>query len=137
MLGEMIGEEKGKITGMRVLPFGGSNDSPRFEVSFQGNGKLVGAKMTNVGTYISVLTSTGVFNGTGQGVITTEDGDIVTWTGTGIGKPTGKGSAASWRGMLFYQTVSQRLAGLNKIPAVFEYEVDENGNTTDQSWEWK
>ena len=137
MLGEMIGEEKGKITGVRVLPLAEGNNNPRLEVSFQGTGTLVGVDITNVGTYISVLTSAGVFNGTGQGVITTADGDIVTWTGTGVGTPTGKGLAASWRGILYYQTSSQRLAGLNKIPTVFEYEVDENGNTADKLWEWK
>lgn len=135
MLGEMIGEEQGKITTVRVLP--SADNSPRLEVSFQGSGKLVGVETTNIGTYISALTPAGVFNGVGQGVITTEDGDIVTWTGSGIGKPAGKGLAASWRGILYYQTSSQRLAGLNKIPTVFEYEVDENGNTSDKLWEWK
>ncbi|HVK94019.1 MAG TPA: hypothetical protein VM571_04755 [Noviherbaspirillum sp.] len=137
MLGEMIGEEQGKVTGVRVLPAEGSNNNPRLEVSFQGSGKLVGVEITNVGTYISVLMPTGVFKGTGQGVITTKDGDIVTWIGTGIGKPKGQGLAASWRGIIYYQTSSQRLAGLNKIPTVFEYEVDENGNTADKLWEWK
>ena len=110
MLGEMIGEEQGKITGVRVLPLADGNNNPRFELSFQGAGTLVGVDITNVGTYISVLTSAGVFNGAGQGVITTADGDIVTWTGTGIGTPTGKGLAARWRGILYYQSSSQRLA---------------------------
>lgn len=137
MLGEMIGTEQGKITGIRVLPFDGSNNTPKLEVSFQGSGELVGVKTTNVGTYISVLTAAGVFNGAGQGMITTKNGDIVTWTATGIGKPAGEGLAASWRGIIYYQTSAQQLAGLNKIPVVFEYEVDENGNTTDKLWEWK
>ena len=137
MLGEMICEEQGKITGVRVLPFNGSNSMPRLEVSFQGSGTLVGVEMTNVGTYISVMTPAGVFNGSGQGVITTKDGDIVTWTGSGVGTPKGQGLAASWRGMIYYQTSSQRLAGLNKTPTAFEYEVDENGNTADKQWEWK
>jgi hypothetical protein len=135
MLGEMIGEEQGRITGIRVLPSEGQN--PRMEVSFQANGQLVGVETTTMGTYISTLMPNGVFNGVGQGVVMSKDGDMATWTGTGVGKPTGKGSAASWRGSLCYQTSSQRLAGLSKIVTVFEYEVDENGATAAKLWEWK
>lgn len=135
MLGEMIGEEQGKITAVRVLPSNGQ--APQMEVSFQGSGNLVGVETTNMGTYIATLTPTGMFNGTGQGMVMTRDGDTLTWTGTGVGKPTGKGSAASWRGALYFQTSSQRLAGLNKMATLFEHEVDENGNTSTKMWEWK
>lgn len=135
MLGEMIGEEQGRITAVRVLPSNGQ--TPRMEVSFQSTGNLVGMETTEYGSYISTLMPTGLFSGTGQGVITTRDGDMATWTGTGVGKPTGKGSAASWRGAIFFQTSSQRLAGLNKIATLFEYEIDENGNTSAKLWEWK
>ena len=135
MLGEMMGDGKGKISGVRVLPSEGSG--PRMEVSFQGAGRLSGQEMTEVGTYTATLMPNGMLNGAGQGLITTKNGDVVTWTGTGVGRPTGHGMAASWRGSLLYQTSSERLSGLNKIAAVFEHEVDENGNTTEKVWEWK
>ncbi|MBI1891685.1 MAG: hypothetical protein HYS18_13620 [Burkholderiales bacterium] len=135
MLGEMIGDEQGKITSVRVLPFEGN--LPRMEVTFQAQGKLVGVDTATVGTYIAVMTPAGVYNGAGQGIVTTGDGETLTWTGTGVGKPTGQGMAASWRGSIYYQTTSQRLAALNKMALIFEYEVDENGNTADKLWEWK
>lgn len=135
MLGEMFGEGKGKIAAVRVLPSEGMG--PRMEVSFQGTGKLLGQEMTEVGTYISTLLPNGVLNGSGQGVVTTKSGEVVTWTGTGVGRPTGRGMAASWRGSCFYQTASQSLSGLNKIAGIFEHEVDENGNTTEKLWEWR
>lgn len=135
MLGEMIGEEQGKITGMRVLPSDGT--SPKIEVSFQANGKLIGVETTNMGTYISTLMPTGVFYGVGQGISMTKDGDAIPWTGSGVGKPTGKGTAASWRGSIYFQTSSPRFARLNDVAVLFEYEVDENGNTADKLWEWK
>lgn len=135
MLGEMIGEEQGKITAVRVLPSNGQ--APQIEVSFQSTGNLVGVQTTEMGTYISTLLPSGVFNGTGQGVTMTQDGDTATWTGTGVGTPKGKGLAASWRGAIFYQTSSQRLAGLNKFASLFEFEVDEDGNTSAKLWEWK
>ena len=135
MLGEMIGEEQGKITVVRVLPSNGQNT--RMEVSFQSSGNIVGVESTNFGTYISTLLPNGICNGTGQGVVMTKDGDIATWTGTGVGKTTGKGLAVSWRGSIYFQTSSQRLEGLNKFATIFEYEVDENGNTSAKFWEWK
>lgn len=135
MLGEMIGEDRGKITSVRVLPSEGS--APRLEVSFQGAGKLIGQDVSEVASYISTLMPSGVLNGVGQGLITTKKGEILTWTGNGIGKPTGHGMAASWRGSICYQTSAASLAGLNKIVAIFEFEVDESGNTTGKLWEWK
>ena len=135
MLGEMIGQEQGKITAIRVLPSNGS--APQMEVSFQSTGNLVGMETTEFGTYISTLMPTGMFNGSGQGIVMTRDGDMATWTGTGVGKPAGKGLAASWRGSLTFQTSSPRLVGLNKMATVFEYEIDESGNTSAKLWEWK
>lgn len=135
MLGEMIGEEKGKVTGVRVLP--SESTSPRLEVSFQGTGKLLGQEVTEIASYVSALMPSGVFNGVGQGLITTKQGDVATWTGTGIGRSTGSGLAASWRGSICYQTTSQALAVLNKVAGIFEFEVDENGNTFGKVWEWR
>jgi hypothetical protein len=135
MIGEVIGEERGKITGTRVLPLEGQ--SPRIEVSFQASGKLLGLETTDMGTYIAVLTPEGVFRGDGQGVIMTANGETATWNGQGVGRPTGKGSAASWRGAIFYQSSSKRLAALNAVAAIFEYETDEHGNTTSKVWEWR
>jgi hypothetical protein len=50
---------------------------------------------------------------------------------------SGKGSAATWRGAVYYQTASPKWTRLNGIAAVFEYETHENGNTTARVWEWK
>ena len=50
MLGEQIGEEMGQITGMRVLPDDGAG--AKVEVSFQQSGTLLGAHVTDMGTYI-------------------------------------------------------------------------------------
>jgi|SRR3972149_5414107 len=134
MLGEMIGETQGKITGNRVLPSDGQ--APKVESSFQDSGKILGVEITNIGTYWSIVRGGGLY-GEGQGIIMTRDGEMAYWTGQGVGRFTGRGSASIWRGSLFYQTSSQKLAHLNSIAVVFEYEVDENGNTHDKLWEWK
>lgn len=135
MLGEMFAEDHGIVTGIRVLPSAGQD--PQVEVSFQASGQIFGVDYTEMGTYRSAFKSTGFMRGQGQGILTTKDGDLISWTGEGIGKPTGKGSAASWRGSIFYQTSSPRLAKLNGICAVFEHEVDETGNAKSRVYEWK
>ncbi|MFQ5929853.1 MAG: hypothetical protein ACE5MK_09140 [Acidobacteriota bacterium] len=135
MLGDQIGEERGKVIGTRVLSSEGS--SPKVEVSFHAFGQLLGAETSDIGTYCAILRPDGSLYGEGQGITTTKDGETATWKGQGVGKPTGQGSAASWRGAIYYQTSSQELAHLNEIAALFEYEVDEKGNTQAKLWEWK
>ena len=135
MLGEQIGEERGKITGMRVLPSEGQG--PRVEASFQASGKMLGLETTDIGTYHSTLMPNGTLRGAGQGILMTRSGEAASWAGDGVGKPTGRGMAASWRGAIYFQTASQSLARLNGVTVLFEYEVDENGNTVAKNWEWK
>ena len=135
MLGELLAEEQGQITGMRVLP--AEAQTPTVEVSFQASGKLLGSDSTDLGTYLSVVRADRTLFGEGQGLIMTTDGDAVTWRGQGVGRFTGRGSAVSWRGAIYYQTASEKLARLNGVAAVFEFEVDENGKAQTKTWEWK
>src|SRR3990172_2572704 len=127
MLGEMIGETRGKVTGNRVLP--SEVYAPKVETSTLESGKILGIEVTDMGTYFSVARAGGMLFGEGQGVTMTKDGEMAAWTGHGVGRFTGHGSAVSFRGALYYQTTSDKLARLNNIAVVFEYETDENGNT--------
>src|SRR5437667_12054186 len=81
MLGDKIGDGSGKITSQRVLanPGGG----PKMESSFQANGSLLGVKFRETGTYWTVVRPDGTLFGEGQGVVTTADGKLATWTGHG------------------------------------------------------
>ena len=136
-LGELIGEDRGKMTGERVLDV----QVPKMETSFTMEGNYRGTLCTDVGTYTSVLREGGVLYGEGQGIVTTKDGQgIATWTGQGIGRFIGPGKV-SFRGSLFFRTPSMsqggKLSYLNNIVGVFEYEVDEAGNCSSKTWEWK
>ncbi|HZS50096.1 MAG TPA: hypothetical protein VFA54_04495 [Bryobacterales bacterium] len=133
MLGEMLGESRGKRTGRRVLPMDGPG--VKVEVAFEDSGKLLGIDMNNIGTYWSATRPDGTLYGEGQGVIVTRDGDMGTWKGAGIGQL--KGGAVSYRGAIFYYSASPKLARLNSIAAVFEFAVDPEGNTHTKLWEWK
>jgi hypothetical protein len=67
----------------------------------------------------------------------TEDGELVSWKGFGVGKPTGPGFAASFGVCGAMQTSSERHAHLNGVASVGEYEVDSEGNYSWRLWEWK
>jgi hypothetical protein len=132
MLGEQIGETKGRRLVRRVL----SIEPPTAEVSFEDSGQMLGVPTTGMGTYTSVVRADGSLFGHGQGISMTADGDGVTWTGMGLGH-FGPGGAVSYRGMLFFRTTSQKLARLNNACGAFEYEVDPSGATVSKIWEWK
>ena len=133
MLGEIIGEFKGKIVGQRVL----SVDGPRMETSISSSGNLRGAQVTETLTYVASQTSKGVIHGIGNGVIMSPEGELVTHTGEGIGKFDSSGTL-NWRGAIFFTTDSTgKLGLLNNLVGVFEAQVDVEGNFSDKTWEWK
>ena len=132
MLGEQIGETKGKRIVRRVI----STDPATVEVSFEDSGHMIGVPTAGMGTYTSVVRPDGSIYGHGEGITMTQDGEAITWTGTGLGK-FGTGGAVSYRGMLFFRTNSEKLARLNNACGAFEYEVDASGSTISKVWEWK
>jgi|SRR5208337_3690912 len=134
MLGEQIGEERGKRTARRVLSTDGGGF--KVEVSFESNGKVLGVDIHEIGTYWSTPRPDGSLYGEGEGVVLTPDGGMATWKGAGVGK-FGAGGAVSYRGAIYYTTSCPKLARLNAVAAVFEFEVDAEGNTHSKIWEWK
>jgi hypothetical protein len=138
VLGELIVEERGKITGQRVLDVEG----PKIEASMVMEGKYRGIDTTEIATYWSVPRE-GTMYGEGQGVVTTKDGqEMATWTGQGIGKSTG--GRSRFHGSIFFKTSPKtqfpsggKLLFLNNMVGVFEFETDEQGNCSAKVWEWK
>ena len=133
MLGELIGEGKGKRTARRVVAI-----EPIFkvEVSFEDASTLSGVPGMNIGTYTSVPKPDGSLHGIGEGVFATIEGETVTWRGIGVGQFQ-EGGAVRYVGCLSFTTASTKLAHLNKIAGVFEFNVDGAGNTHSKNWEWK
>jgi hypothetical protein len=134
MLGAQIGVEHGKITGRRVLPSDGQG--PKMEVTFEARGTFVGIDASGVGTYWTVVQANGALYGEGEGLITTDQGDLVQWTGTGRGRLTKQGGA-SFRGAIYFRTASAKLGHVNEVAGVYEHETDRDGNVTTKTWEWK
>jgi hypothetical protein len=82
MLGESIGEMKGKISSQRVIDV----DGPNMETNVSASGSLKGVLVNETLTYVASPSSNGVLHGVGNGIIMTSDGEIVTYTGEGIGR---------------------------------------------------
>jgi hypothetical protein len=56
--------------------------------------------------------------------------------GQGVGKFVG-GGTVSYRGTVHHSAASLKLAPLNSVASVFEFEVDAEGKTQSKLWEWK
>lgn len=134
MQGDKIGEESGQVTSQRVLPNPGGG--PKMETSFLTSGTILGTSHTTRGTYVAAVRPDGNLFGEGQGIVMSKDGDMATWVGQGVGTIKKDGSV-SYRGAIYYQTSSAKWSRLNSVAAIFEYEVDAQGNTRAQIWEWK
>jgi hypothetical protein len=137
MLGELLFESKGKITGQRVLSV--ENRIPKLEISISGTGIFTGSlEVTTTWTYWAIQRPNGTSYSEGKGVIMTKDGnEVATATGRGEGKMTESGRMR-YVSALFYETNSNnKLAFLNHLIGVNEYEVDASGNYEHKLWEWK
>ena len=133
MLGDQIGAERGKVTGYRILR---SEGGPKVEVAFQATGKILGVDHSTLASYTSSMRPDGTVLGEGQGVVRGASGQMASWVGQGVGK-LGRGQAIRYRGAIYYHSASPEWPRLNSVAAVFEYEVDEQGNTDAKIWEWK
>ena len=135
MLGELLGESTGKITGTRVLPSEGQQI--KVEVSFQGSGTLLGEAITDIGTYWQTIRPEGVLYGEGHVLMMTRDGAIADWTGFGVGRPTGPAPAAHYGVCGSFQPASGKLARLASVANAIEYDVEQDGSYHWKLWEWK
>lgn len=135
MLGEKVGEFQAKVA-TKALPAEGP--TPRFETSVEGSGTFVGVPINGLATYWSEVRADGSLYGEcpNQGAIMTQDGEIATFTAAGAGAFTGEGGV-SFRGAVYFRTTGSKLARLNGIAVVYEWEVDANGNAKWDLWEWK
>lgn len=127
-LGNLIYQHKGQITSQTVL------EGPTVQTSFSSNGTVSGGvtnvSVTEIGTYTTTPRTNGVFYGEGQGVITNENGEMVTWDSQEIGNMS-PGGEIMFRGSIFFRTLSPTgsLGFLDNMVGVFTFQVDPSGNT--------
>ena len=120
--------------GCRVLSV--ADGGLKMESSFGATGTLLDAKVKEIGTYWTVARPDGTLYGAGQGVMILKEGKMATWTGHGVGVTKEDGSS-SYRGSIYFQTMPPQWSRLNRVGVLFEYEIDTEGNTRSEYWEWK
>ena len=109
---------------------------PGWRQAYPQAGTLRGTQVTETLTYVASLTSKGVLHGIGNGLIMSTEGDLITYTGEGIGKIDSSGTL-KWRGAIYFTESTGKLSSLNNQVGVFEAQVDAEGNFSDKTWEWK
>ncbi len=132
---EPIVQEQGKITNQRVIEV---NPHPKIESTFVANSTVLGDILGHdLGSYWATLYTNGSVHGEGNGIITTEEGEMVTWTAEGMGNTSAEGDII-FEGSLIYNTSSNgELSYLDNKVGIFVYEVDKQGNTSASVWELK
>jgi hypothetical protein len=106
------------------------------EISFVEKGimKNIG-NVTNTGIFIDNSSDNGrVLQGVGNGSITTENGDIVSWNAYDIGNETG--NVTTFKGAIFFDTNSEKLTSMDNVMGLYIQNIS-NGNSLRQIWEWK
>jgi hypothetical protein len=135
-LGDPIYTERTKATSIRVIDV---INGPKVEVSFSGNGTIRDSiNVTNIGTIWTLPTSGGMIYSEGQGLLTTQQGEIATYTQQAIGQYTPEGRVV-FHGSIFFKTLSPtgQLASLDNQMGIYNYESDIAGNALRQVWEWQ
>src|SRR5262245_19315663 len=135
MLGEVLFEEKGRASGIRVLSTDGGEVT--LEVSLQTEGRILGIEQRSMWTYWSKTRSDGSIYGEGKGFMTTKEGDVIRMTGFGTAKGIEADGSVNYRGSLHFHTGSTKFSKLNGIAGVFEYNVSADGTTSARVWEWR
>ena len=135
MLGEQIGELRGKVTGTRVLP-GDDYRYVKVETTIQQQGQIYGQEAFDMGTFTAFERIPGQMYAEGQGVIGAgAEGAI--WNGHGIGRMADD-MAVSVRFSIAIQSGQEGpLARLKDCLILGEYEQDAEGNIHTTLWEWK
>jgi hypothetical protein len=129
MLGEQIGEFKGKNIGWRVLPDG------KIETTAEGTGRIFGMDVWLISTSVGTMAN-GIFIGEVNSMMTTMTGDSVMMKGNAVAWSTGNGGGTT-RVATINTSQAQKLARLNKVIALHEYDTDRDNNYNGKIWEWK
>ena len=139
-LGDPFYTERTKATSIRVIDV---SNGPKIEVSFSGNGTIRDSiNVTNIGTVWTLPTTGGMIYSEGQGLLTTQQGEMATYTQKAIGQITPEGRVV-FHGSMFFKTLSpigqfpSPLASLDNQMGIYNYESDIAGNAIRQVWEWQ
>jgi len=134
-LGDLLLEETGQVTGIRVLSTDASGTN--IETCLQLTGTIRGVTATTIWPYTTLTRPDGSMCGSGHGVMTTQDGDVIHLIGHGSGQAALPGGTTNFRTRLHPHSTSAKHADLNSIGLAGEYDVAPDGSAVNKCWQWK
>lgn len=123
-------DETGQITAVRVLPATG--EGAHFELSLTTKGTFEGTNYTALWTYTQVQRQDGSIYGQGDGVLTTECGEVVYLKGSGSAAGKEADGSVKFKIINHHHTASSKFAHVNGAAAVGTYHVSAEGQTSAQ-----
>jgi hypothetical protein len=139
VLGEQIGEERGRVTSQKIVDLEDIVGGPKVETTFFSDAKFNGIKTINTVTYWTVLRPNGKLYSEAKGVAiaNNDNKEIVTYTSYGFGKITNS-FGTNLRGSISYSAKSPAgtLSFLNNLVGIYEHESDQHGNMRSSIWKW-
>lgn len=131
-----IYEQHSETHGSRVIDV--TNGSANLEASYSGNGFAKSIyTVTDQGSLLYTLQSSGAVNGTGQGYIRSLDGEMVTYTLKGGGQADKEGNT-SFQGTIHFNSIpTGNLAFLSNMKGTFKAEASNKGQLMLQVWPQK
>ena len=119
-LGEKLFEDKNKTTSNTIKSVG--PEGVTIELSWvgelKGHGRLSGIDGREMATGTYTQAPNGIATGHSQGIVTTKEGDMVTWREIGTGRNDASGG--NFVGIITFMTTSRRLEWLNGVVAIYE-----------------
>jgi len=140
MLRELIYVSTGKIVSQKVVDTGDTNNpSAKVELSYSGSGYMQGiGNVTETWTFVNTHLKNNITQGIGKGVIMTDDGNgVATATEPGRGFHMSPETIVYPGARVFSTDSNGKLAFLNKLVGVTQWEVDSLGNYNVKMWQWK
>jgi hypothetical protein len=136
IFGEPIYQETShKKTGSVVM----SIQAPiQTEDSYTATGVLQGVgNVTDTSTFVTTHLANGKSSSEGDGIISTDNGQIVTYTGKDIGVTDDRG-VETYKGIQIFKTnFDSKLAFLDNVIGMYVYRYAPNGTSSGTIWEWK
>ena len=136
----------GNVTNIEIIDASPSVVVQKVSFSEIGFMRNIG-NVSNIGTFVENAYDNGTLYGVGKGVITTGNGDRISWNAYDIGLTAVNGNGddvtasggglntermPTFRGIIFLSTNSENLSFMNNVVGL--YINDENGR---QIWEWR
>jgi hypothetical protein len=137
ILGDPFFIDRGsKDTGTRVLSITGpvqTEDSYIANVTIKDVGNA-----TDTGTFITTYEPNGITTSIGQGIITSFDGEIATYTAKDLGVTNEKGEIIYHGIQIFNTNSTGKLSFMDNLVGLYVYEDNPDGSRkSGKIWEWK